>query len=502
MAQSDHGIVAIGIILGVLASMSGTAGKQCMRYSELQRRKGTTYSIFIGRVALALGLAFSAALGPLIDMGSYAFAPQSIIAPLGALDVVWNTLTAPFTLGETLTLRLSLGCCVIVAGALTSSLVGSHDPGDWDLESIQRILLRPTVVYYLLALCGWLLFNITVLIPRSAEGPDKPWAPGDHIRGLSLGMTAGSIAGNMFCVKAFVEVCQASIRDNDPLYWAHWFPYGLFVGALVFALTNLYFLTKAMREYEALFMGAVFEGSLIISACVSGVVVFSELEVLELWQISLYWAAIVAIIIGIWMVSCGSRKPPQEEKAVDTDLACGSNGASCKEVNVSNFNKFNCADPVDQELEDVSSMGANGLPGMGPDDSELPAAKLALFGTEVGMESAAFPGLSSKVKSREGNCAGCRCPNTRYAGSNVSQVDDETLFSAVVPTITDPPADSARSRDRTSAGIPCADCAACLCGVSLDMINGTKTWDVMSGLLVIARTPQGSPSPNAGSGQL
>merc|ERR1740129_1883561 len=100
----------------------------------------------------------------------------------------------------------------------------------------------------------------------------------------------------MFCVKAFVEVCQGSIRDKNPAYWAHWFPYGLFAGAVVFALSNLYFLIKATREYEALFTGAVFEGSLITSACISGAVVFSELERLEPWQIATYWTAILGIV--------------------------------------------------------------------------------------------------------------------------------------------------------------------------------------------------------------
>jgi hypothetical protein len=350
MVQSDHGNIAMGIILGVIASMSGTAGKHCMRFSELQRRKGTPGAVFVGRLAMALGLAFSAVFGPLIDMGSYAFAPQSLIAPLGALDVVWNTLIAPFTLGEALTLRLSLGCCMIVAGSLTSSLVGSHDPGDWDMEAIQQILLRRTVGYYLAALSCWLAFNILVLMPRSAGPPGKPWVSGNRVRGLSLGMTAGSIAGNMFCVKAFVEVCQASIRDDRAAYWAHWFPYGLFAAALVFALSNLYFLTKAMREYEAVFMGAVFEGSLIISACISGVVVFSELERLAFWQIAMYWAALLAIVIGIWMVSSGSRTPTWEEKAVDLDLACDNKGASCTEDVVTN-SRLRHAEPVADETE-------------------------------------------------------------------------------------------------------------------------------------------------------
>jgi len=317
--------LAIGVTLGVLASMSGTAGKQCMRFSELQRRKGTAAAVCMGRMALAIGLALNILVGPLIDMGSYAFAPQSVIAPLGALDVVWNTLTAPFTLGETLTTQLFCGCCIIAVGAIMTSVVGSHDTGDFTIETIQEIIFRPAVAIYLMALGAWLIFNILVLLPRSAAPPGEPWAPGDRIRGLSLGMTAGSIAGNMFCVKAFVEVAQGSIRDGAGEYWEHWLPYGLFAGALFFALTNLYFLTKAMREYEALFMGAVFEGSLVVSACVSGTIVFAEMESLEAWQICIYWLAILAIVVGIFTVARGSApEESKEEESAEKSDAKGS----------------------------------------------------------------------------------------------------------------------------------------------------------------------------------
>mmetsp|Transcript_63337 Transcript_63337/g.196163 ORF Transcript_63337/g.196163 Transcript_63337/m.196163 type:complete len:493 (+) Transcript_63337:112-1590(+) len=307
------GFLVAGIILAVLASMSGTAGKQALRFSELQRRKGTTASACMGKIALACGLALNVIVGPLIDMGSYAFAPQSVIAPLGGLDVVWNTLTAPFTLGETLTPRVFLGCAVITAGAIITSLTGSHDSGEFDVDMIQVLLFRPTVAVYLVVLLVWVLFNVLVLMPRSAAPKGQPWQSGDRIRGLSLGMTAGSIAGNMFCVKAFVEVVQDSIVRKSGDNWLHWLPYSLFIGALFFAFSNLYFLTKAMREYEALFMGAIFEGSLIISACLSGVVVFSELEPLQPYQVGLYWAAIVSLVGGIYVVTTGSSPQPAED---------------------------------------------------------------------------------------------------------------------------------------------------------------------------------------------
>mmetsp|Transcript_20634 Transcript_20634/g.57465 ORF Transcript_20634/g.57465 Transcript_20634/m.57465 type:complete len:426 (-) Transcript_20634:176-1453(-) len=296
-------LVWFGALLGIIASMSGTAGKQLLRFSELQKVKGTRASIALSKSALAIGLALNIVIGPLVDMASYAFAPQSIIAPLGGLDVVWNTLSAPCTLGEVLTPSLLLGCALIGGGATATSCVGSHEEQEYTLELLKDTFFREVVLAYIILLALWLAFNIVILIPRSAAPKGQPFASGDMVRGLSLGMTAGSIAGNMFCVKAFVEVVQASIAKGKAEYWLDWLPYVLFAGALFFATSNLYFLTKAMKEYEALFMGAVFEGSLIVSACISGCVVFDELKGMLWWEIMLYWIAVLVIIGGIAAVS-------------------------------------------------------------------------------------------------------------------------------------------------------------------------------------------------------
>ena len=69
-------------------------------------------------MALTTGLVLNTAFGPIVDMAAYAFAPQSLIAPFGGLDVVWNTLSAPYTLGETLTRPRILGCSLIAGGGL------------------------------------------------------------------------------------------------------------------------------------------------------------------------------------------------------------------------------------------------------------------------------------------------------------------------------------------------------------------------------------------------
>lgn len=307
-------LVPLGIGLGVFASMTGTIGKQLLRFSELCKRKGLTYP---SKVAFGIGLALNTAVGPIVDMLSYMFAPQSLIAPLGGLDVVWNTLIAPCTLGEKLTPTVCFGAFLIAAGATCTSLFGNQDDKDYNLELVEKTFVRLSVLIYLLVLICWLAFNILFLQPRSKNPKGEPWETGDPIRGLSLGLTAGSIAGNMFCVKGFIELVQASIRDQDSSVWAHWLPYVLLVGAIAFAVTNLKFLTTAMREYEALFMGAVFEGSLIVCACISGIVVYKDLENLEVYQIIIYFVALLCIVVGIGVVAIGCWKPeePEDEEA-------------------------------------------------------------------------------------------------------------------------------------------------------------------------------------------
>jgi len=304
------------MILAVFASMCGTVGKQLIRFSEVQRQRNTKAALYGAKISMVLALSLMTVIGPLIDMGSYAFAPQSLIAPLGALDVVWNTLLAPFTLGESLNRLLIGGCVLIAGGAVATSLIGTHEDGVYTLDQMKDMFIRWQVLLYLLVLFAWVSFNVLGPMRLSAGPEGAPFLPGNKLRGLSLGLTAGSIAGNMFCVKGFVELLQASISNQDGDIWVHWMPYAMLVGAVFFALSNLYFLTTGMREYEALFMGSIFEGSLIFFACLSGGIVFKEFEVLKPYEFVLYCMALAGIVGGIAAVAKGSTSDTDEVSEV------------------------------------------------------------------------------------------------------------------------------------------------------------------------------------------
>mmetsp|Transcript_22302 Transcript_22302/g.47471 ORF Transcript_22302/g.47471 Transcript_22302/m.47471 type:complete len:450 (+) Transcript_22302:179-1528(+) len=279
----------VGVTLEVISTMSGTVGKQLIRLSEQRKRKNPRCA----RIFFTVGLVVNTVVGPIVDMAAYSFAAQSLIAPIGGLDVVWNALLAPYILKEKLSRRRAGGCALIVLGTVMAGCFGNHHDQEYTLESIEDTFLNIRVMIYFLVFFAWFLLNRFVFMRNP---------PGSAIRGVSLGCTGGTIAGNMFCVKAAIELIQRSIHEQDGEIWLHWLPYVLLVGAAFFAIWNVVYMTKGLQEYEALFMVTIYEGSMIVSGCVSGAVVLLDLRGVEAWRIGLYSLSVLIIVSGMYVI--------------------------------------------------------------------------------------------------------------------------------------------------------------------------------------------------------
>ena len=129
---------------------------------------------------------------------------------------------------------------------------------------------------------------------------------GERLRGLSIGMLAGSLAGNVFCLKSWVELLQVSVAERSIANWCWepiaWVCLSVFVrrqsghrgaggaiakfqsatdiffcaahlqmlifGLCCFAGWNIRILERGLQEFEALFMVAVFTASQIVAGFV------------------------------------------------------------------------------------------------------------------------------------------------------------------------------------------------------------------------------------------
>ena len=110
--------VAIGIALSVGACFVNALGLNVQRYAKVQKRSGLN----IGGVVLS-------ACAGILDMVSFSFAPQSMLAPLGAMTLVCNMLLASlFDASASLSRWDYLGTGVIISGVVKCVLSSLETP--------------------------------------------------------------------------------------------------------------------------------------------------------------------------------------------------------------------------------------------------------------------------------------------------------------------------------------------------------------------------------------
>lgn len=297
-------MLVLGVIFEVAATMVGTVGKQLVSYSGRVESKRRSHVLKVA------GLFVTTLIGPVLDMAAYAFAPQAIIAPLNGLDIVWNTGSAPFTLGEKLSCRHVVGSALVFIGAMMTSVLGPHHSQQETLAWVQETFLTLRFVFYM-ATFGGLLFASAVVLRT------RPKGVGDKARGVALGVTAGGIAGNMYFISAGLGMLRSSGDTGDWSAWANWLPYVVLVCGILVAVSNIPFMTKALQEYEAIFVVTLFEGSHIVVACVSGAWVLGEMDNEEPIRRCCYWLCVLIIVAGLLIIQSTAQGSQRLEEGED-----------------------------------------------------------------------------------------------------------------------------------------------------------------------------------------
>ena len=230
-------------------------------------------------------------LAPAFDVAGYAFAPASVIAPFTGFNLVINTLMAPLILGEKLTFRRGASAVMVFMTATLSIFFKKSHTEVWTLEGTEEALMHWRVVVYGVFFVGWFLFNLWIQM-RAPHG--------SVIRGFSLGATAGSLAGNMWCSRVVAALAASGAVSSC---WGHVVPWVVLCGAAFFAIANVPYMAKGMQNYEALFMVTVFQGSNILSNALSASVILREMDGEPMWKLLGYFSCIVGMMFGLlWLV--------------------------------------------------------------------------------------------------------------------------------------------------------------------------------------------------------
>lgn len=108
-------------------------------------------------------------VGELFNFAAYAFAPASLVTPLGALSVLITAVLASHYLNEQMNVIAKLGCVLCITG---STMIVLHAPSEGEILSLQHLgtmIMTPGFMFYLCVVISGSSFLIACVVPRHGE---------------------------------------------------------------------------------------------------------------------------------------------------------------------------------------------------------------------------------------------------------------------------------------------------------------------------------------------
>ncbi|KAI9019586.1 hypothetical protein CLU79DRAFT_757994 [Phycomyces nitens] len=290
------------LTMALLASMTQALG------ISLQRRSHLTHARF--QTALYrqpmwvigfLVYTISNIVGSTCSIG---YLPLVILAPIGAMGLVFNAIFARWVLGEPFSARTIQGTTLIVLGAMLVAGFGVVPEPSHTLQDLITLYKRPAFIFYfavieLLTCLGLLGTHVVEYGMKSGyqggiySHPDlKMWL------GISFGVLGANISSQaMLFAKSGLELLILTVfhGENQFIYPLTW----VLVAALVFtAVLQLYYLNRGVQLCDTIILVPLNFCSFNVSCLFNSLVYYNQ------WD-RLFWWQVVAVLVGIAILVCG-----------------------------------------------------------------------------------------------------------------------------------------------------------------------------------------------------
>ncbi|KIM48207.1 hypothetical protein M413DRAFT_439927 [Hebeloma cylindrosporum] len=159
MFSSNHLSIPLGIVIGLISSFIQSLGLTIQRKSHVLNQSLPDHHQRVEhrRPLWLLGFVIfisSNVLGSFVQIASL---PVVILAPLGAVSLLWNAFFARLLLGDVFSPWMILGTILIAGGAILIAFFGIVPEQTRSLEDLLALFRRPTFIVYF-SLLGFVTF--------------------------------------------------------------------------------------------------------------------------------------------------------------------------------------------------------------------------------------------------------------------------------------------------------------------------------------------------------
>ncbi|KAM4628588.1 magnesium transporter NIPA2-like isoform 3-T3 [Polymixia lowei] len=228
--------------------------------------------------------------GEAANFAAYAFAPATLVTPLGALSVLVSAVLSSYFLTERLNLHGKLGCLLSILGSTTMVIHAPQEEEISSLEHMARKLVDPGFLVFATLVIIVALIFIFVVGPRHGQ------------TNILVYITICSVIGalSVSCVKglgiAIKEAIAGKSVVGNPLAWI------LLLGLVACVSTQINYLNKALDIFNTSLVTPIYYVFFTTSVLTCSAILFKEWEHMGTDDVIGTLSGFLTIIVGIFLL--------------------------------------------------------------------------------------------------------------------------------------------------------------------------------------------------------
>ncbi|GMF32745.1 unnamed protein product [Phytophthora fragariaefolia] len=303
----------IAVVFSFLASVGINLQKKALKQNELGPEPKPAYRLPLWTLGFVL-----CAVGSVLDFVAFGLAPQSLLAPLAALTLVWNMMLAPCFNKEKLSKKDIVSTLIIFVGATIAVVFASHTSPSYNLDMLMQLYRDPlTIVYFCVVFLTVVahfaaiqIIEMFCLISKRHRiiqvGTPGTWAT---IRLVGYAGLAGTLGGqSVLFAKSTAELLKG-VFNGDASCFAHYQTYLIAFALVVCLCLQIKYLNGGLVHYDALSMVPVYQAYWVISGVLGGVIYFQEIRTFSVLQAVMFVLGIGISIFGVVLLSRRKHAP-------------------------------------------------------------------------------------------------------------------------------------------------------------------------------------------------
>jgi len=231
-------------------------------------------------------------VGEIANFAAYAFAPASLVTPLGALSVIVSAVMASKYLKERLNLLGKLGCFLCILG---STIIVIHSPKEKEVENLDVLfekLQDPAFILFVIFVLGSTIFVAFLIVPRYGSSNVCVY--------IYLCSTIGSLTV-MSCKALGLAMRDTfSGRKNDFGTWLPWF---LIILSVIFIAIQMNYLNKALDIFNTSIVTPIYYVIFTTLVIAASAILFKEWKHMKPEDVLGDFCGFFIVIIAVFMLN-------------------------------------------------------------------------------------------------------------------------------------------------------------------------------------------------------